>query len=474
MLDEAAVAWFKTRGISRTTLERMKVASGTTDFPGAGRLPCVVFPYYKNGKIINVKYRSYPEKNFKQLYGGEQRLYNLDAALGAERVYIVEGEIDCLSLMESGLSAPVSIPAGANGQPDYLNAAWAEGLSKSKVFVLSGDTDPPGLQCRKILAEKIGPARCSYIDWPDKDANDFLVKYGPDALKDYVSRPKPWPVPGLLTMGEIDEPPPIDTWEPGFHEWGGRIRFARGMVSIVTGQPGHGKTSLFAQIWHDILRRYDLVGCFGSFETRPKPHYRRILRQCRYRANELHLTDQQRTEADEWISDHTRWLVHPNQQPTLGWVLDAAETAVIRNNAALLQIDPWNRLVPDRGQFERETDWVSRSLDRCLDFAKGMNCHVQIIAHPAKGDFQSRKHHPCLEDISGSKHWDNKADQGIVVWRPKVYDGKERQTGAEVIQLKARYQELGYPCKLPVRLNLLTGCFEPVSQEPIDDPVNEE
>ena len=469
-MDEAAIAWAAKRGISRQTLERMKVESGLTDFPGLGKIPCIAFPYYKGKRVVNVKYRALQEKAFKQLYGGEQRLYNLDACIGAGTVYIVEGEIDALSILEAGTAGVVSVPSGAQGQHEYLDSAWVEGLSSTGSFVLAGDMDAPGLACRKQLAAKIGPARCSFIDWPDKDANDFLVKYGPDALRDYVSRAKPWPVPGLLTMGEISEPPEIETWETGFHEWGGRIKFARGMVSIVTGQPGHGKTTIFAQIWHDILRRYELIGCFGSFETRPKPHYRRILRQCRFRANELHLTDQQRIEADEWIADHTRWLVHPSQQPTLGWALDAAETAVIRNNVSVVQLDPWNRLIPDRGQFERETDWVSRSLDRCLDFAKGMNCHVQIIAHPAKGDWQSRKHHPCLEDISGSKHWDNKADQGLVVWRPKLFDGKERCTEAEVIQLKSRYQELGYPCKLPVNLNLQTGCFEPIVRniDPVD------
>lgn len=471
-MDETTIAWAAKRGISRQTLGRMKVESGSTDFPGLGRIPCIAFPYYKGERVVNVKYRALQEKAFKQLVGGQQRLYNLDEAIGQDTVYIVEGEIDVLSLVETGIcGGVVSVPSGAGGSVEYLDAAWQEGLSNTAQFVLAGDNDAPGRDCRERIAQKIGPARCSFIDWPDKDANDFLVKYGPAALADYVSRPKPWPVPGLLTMAEIKEPPEIETWETGFHEWGGRIRFARGMVSVVTGQPGHGKTTIFAQIWHDILRRYELVGCFGSFETRPKPHYRRILRQCRFRANELHLTEQQRKEADDWIADHTRWLVHPDQNQTLGWVLDAAETAVIRHGVALLQIDPWNRLIPDRGQFERETDFVSRSLDRCLDFAKGMNCHVQIIAHPAKGDFMSRKHHPSIEDISGSKHWDNKSDQGLVVWRPKLFDGKDRCTDAEVIQLKARYQELGYPCKLPVTLNLQTGCFEPVTRN--IDPVDE-
>ena len=54
MLDEGAVAWAAKRGISRQTLERMKVESGSTDFPGLGNIPCIAFPYYKGNRVVNV------------------------------------------------------------------------------------------------------------------------------------------------------------------------------------------------------------------------------------------------------------------------------------------------------------------------------------------------------------------------------------------------------------------------------------
>jgi hypothetical protein len=39
-------------------------------------------------------------------------------------------------------------------------------------------------------------------------------------------------------------------------------------------------------------------------------------------------------------------------------------------------------------------------------------------------------------------------DQGFVVHRPKMFDGKERLTKAELHHRKARFEELGYPCVL--------------------------
>jgi hypothetical protein len=36
-----------------------------------------------------------------------------------------------------------------------------------------------------------------------------------------------------------------------------------------------------------------------------------------------------------------------------------------------------------------------------------LNCHVQIIAHPAKMEGHRKGQAPLLEDIAGAKHWDN-------------------------------------------------------------------
>jgi twinkle protein len=54
-------------------------------------------------------------------------------------------------------------------------------------------------------------------------------------------------------------------------------------------------------------------------------------------------------------------------------------------------------------------------------FATDMNCHVQVLAHPAKMDGARRGQAPVLEDIAGAKHWDNVVDQGFTVHRPKMY-----------------------------------------------------
>lgn len=69
--------------------------------------------------------------------------------------------------------------------------------------------------------------------------------------------------------------------------------------------------------------------------------------------------------------------------------------------------------------------------------AHDMNCHVQVIAHPSKMDSTRRGRVPELEEISGSKNWDNMVDQGFVVHRPRFFEDGVRQTETEFWHCKS-------------------------------------
>ena len=58
-----------------------------------------------------------------------------------------------------------------------------------------------------------------------------------------------------------------------------------------------------------------------------------------------------------------------------------------------------------------------------------------------------------------SKNWDNMVDQGFVVHRPKFFEDGERQTEAEFLHRKARFEDLGYVCRLKMDLDLATGRY---------------
>ena len=470
----------RSRGISPETLDSLGVKSGTAGFR-EGKAEALFWPYVVDGEVVNWKATRIGEKGFTGMPGGRMCVHHLDE-LTSETLYIVEGEWDMASLVEAGvpLSSVTTIPNGAQistaeGDETPSGYLYAEELLERtqgtlKRIVWCGDMDGPGLGLRHVMAKIFGAARFHFVDWPEgcKDANDMLLADGPEAVFDLVTNGfLPWPVDGLYRMNELPEPPPIQTWEPGFPEWENKIRLSPGMLSVCTGHPGHGKTHLFSQIWYQVARAYQVKVAIASFETRAKPHHQRVIRTLMSGKLEKDMSDAERRWADDWINDAYLWIQEPLDKPaTLEWLLDRAEVAVVRHGCRVVQIDPWNRLEGQRARGESETDYIGRCLSAIYKFAQQMDCHVQILAHPAKMDGKFRGNAPALEDISGSKNWDNRVDQGFVVHRPNMTnDDGTRATEAVLIQRKARFEELGYPCSLDLRLNLERGRYESIDYE---------
>ena len=116
--------WFKTRGISKSTLLAVGVGEGKEFMPQTGRKENTIqFNYYMGDQLINIKYRD-GRKNFKLYKGAEKIFYNIDSIIGYDSCVIVEGEMDVLALHEAGVPNAISVPNGAtlsHNNLDYLD-----------------------------------------------------------------------------------------------------------------------------------------------------------------------------------------------------------------------------------------------------------------------------------------------------------------------------------------------------------------
>ncbi len=61
-----------------------------------------MFPYFKDGEIVNIKYRTL-DKEYRQEKDAEKVFYGLDDIHGEDAIYIVEGEMDKLALEVAGI-----------------------------------------------------------------------------------------------------------------------------------------------------------------------------------------------------------------------------------------------------------------------------------------------------------------------------------------------------------------------------------
>jgi twinkle protein len=120
-----------------------------------------------------------------------------------------------------------------------------------------------------------------------------------------------------------------------------------------------------------------------------------------------------------------------------------------------LVIDPWNEMDHARPGNMSETEYISQTLSIVRQFARDWDIHVWLVAHPTKlQKDKDGKYQICrLWDISGSAHWNNKADNGITVHR-------DYETGTTTIYvLKVRFKHVGKPGACDLIYDRVTGRY---------------
>jgi twinkle protein len=435
------VEWLMARAIDPEVAIRAGVISKHD--AGANWL---AFPYSdpETGQIVNCKYRLTGQKRFRMDEGGPLLLWNLrcltDAELfkPSEPVIITEGEMDALSAMTAGWNRVLSVPNGAPAKaddsgpidPDNDKARYApiwnarRLLDRVRTFIIATDADEPGRILAAELVRRLGPERCRFVEYPAgcKDLNDVLVAYGEAGVTRALQAAKPYPVQGLYRMSDFPEetqPEPMRLRIPDMWDcW----PVVPGRFTVVTGYPGKGKTTWMMACLADLMLQGVNI-CLGSFETTVNPIMRDTLRQHLMGCNLKRMTPEKQAQADAIIEERLTIIaqqsIDDDSDLDLDGVLELAKIAVLRDNARVVVLDPWNQIEHKRHSNETETEYVGRAIRQMKRFAKNYQVALVIVAHPAKPSFEEAKHPPSLYSIAGSAHWYNAADYGIVIHRKR-------------------------------------------------------
>jgi putative DNA primase/helicase len=216
-------------------------------------VPCIAFPYVKNGEPVNYKFRGLHEKHFRQI-GGAEKIFYRQPKIDKKRTYVFEGEFDALCAVAAGIDAAISVPDGApavkaknySAKFTYLNQD-PDPFEEVKEIVLAVDNDEPGLKLRDELSRRLGRDRCWFVTWPDgcKDANNVLRIHGVDRLRECLTQAQPFPVAEPASRLIFRRVSDIEA-KPIRWLWPGRI--ARGKVSMIAGNPGLGKSQVTASV----------------------------------------------------------------------------------------------------------------------------------------------------------------------------------------------------------------------------------
>ena len=459
-LEKTTIDWFENqRKISNNTLLRFKVTDGTEWMPIAGaEVPVICFNYYREGKLVNTKFRG-KGKDFKMIKGAELVFYNLDAIKDEKVAYIVEGEIDCLSLYEAGIYNAVSVPNGAskgNQKLEYLDNCWQYFEGKEQIILFT-DGDEAGYSLREELARRLGYERCLKVNYPEncKDANEVLMRYGKDTLKKVCENVDYFPIEGVLTVGEdlIDEI--YRFWEHGYPmgEKSGienldeYISFMGGQYTTVTGIPSSGKSEIIDFIAASLVNNHGWKFGVSSFENQPASLHATKLMEKLYGASFAfrkdpndRLTQLQFEQGVLKLHDHFTFVNISKADVTLDGLLEKFAELVRVKGCKGFIIDPWNYIEHLIPAGYTETQYISECLTKIKNFCLKYMAHIFLVAHPTKlqKDKATGKYEvPTLYSISGSAHFYNKTDNGMTVYR-------DFETNVVTIYIqKVRYSWLG-------------------------------
>lgn len=472
--EDSIISYFNGRGITAEVVQKMQIAQRLTMF-GKKTAKAIAFPYYYDGKVVNIKYRT-SDKQFKQVYQGAKVLYNHDVLSKCdEYVIITEGEIDALSYMQAGLECVVSVPDGApnadaknvDGKLSFIDEFYDD-FSHIKRIYLAVDNDPNGRRLREELARRLGKSRCSVITFPEgvKDANEYLVKCGASALKATIDTATPYPIEGIHTILEYGENLdeifasgyPVFS-NTGYERFDRLIKFPEGQLTIITGIPGHGKSVFLENVANRLALKHGWRFAWYTPEHSAASHAHRLIEnhvgKPMLPGYNGRMSKEEYDKAKVFLADHHYYIVPDNETYSVEDVLGRAEYLVGRYGVKSIVIDAYNQLEHTLSKGETETVYVSRFLNSLKFWAREHGVHFFLVAHPTKmqksageqrgGTNANRYDVPTLYSIAGSAHFYNIPDNGFTVYRDIDVNGQTKGTRVYVQKVKFDWQGgIGY------------------------------
>ena len=460
--------WFKTRGISKQTLDDLKVTEGPEWMPQTQKTENVIkFNYFMGSELTNVKYRD-GRKNFKLYKGAEKVFYNIDSIVGFEYCIIVEGEMDVLALHEAGITNAISVPNGATlntNNLDYLDSCIDYFDDKDKV-ILACDSDEAGQALQTELIRRLGSETCHIATFEDcKDANEYLLKYGKEKLSERISKAKPVPLENVTTFRDVEDEVTDfvkNGFKPGFQiglqNFDEIFSTYTGQFITVTGIPSSGKSDFVDQMVVGYNNNYGWKTAFASPENQPTYlHAHKLLRK-----TWQGMPTKEDIGGDRWnqIADHcnSNYFHIDMERYTLDSVLRKGAELVKRKGIKCLVIDPFNK-VRDVGGSDDVNRYTMEYLQKIEIFAKKYDVLVFIVAHPTKM-YKNQKtgeiDEPTMYSIKGGGEWYDASYHGILVHR----NYENNTVKAKV--LKVKFQNLGTnQAEAHFKWDPKSGCFIP-------------
>ncbi|MGI6069090.1 MAG: CHC2 zinc finger domain-containing protein [Blautia sp.] len=428
------ITYWGRRGISRRVIDYLDIRE---DEHGNG-----VFNFYDTNDVLTmVKYR--PAKTIEK-GGGQPKtwcqpgsdtasvLFNMNRVNTSKPLLICEGETDCASAIEAGYTNTVSVPLGA-GNLHWIEENW-DWLNTFDSILIWSDNDAAGTKMRRECIYRLGTWRTKYIETPQfierekgkrvplKDINDCLQIGGREFVRKLIADAKDVPVKSVIDYSDIEE---LDISEMDGVVTGIKpldqqlIKIFYGTLTILSGRPGSGKTSIIDQTIARTIDSGNSVFLFSKEmpERMSANWFNTII------AGRRNMTERTTKEGKKYYivpgyvqkkmqSYYSKkLLIYKDDEPNdIDSVMRSAEECVRKYGAKLIVLD--NLMMLDLKCSENDKNTAQTNLiNTLIKFASKYNVAVVLIAHPRKT--QDTNSDIEMYDISGSSNIINLAMRSI-------------------------------------------------------------
>lgn len=424
---DKAVLYLESRAISAEVAKKYEITVH------ARHENTLVFPFFDEKGILQmIKYRDteyFSGKKFIDKDGKERKspkewieencrpiLFGMKQCNDKfDRIVMTEGQLDSLSVATADIENAVSVPNGSQGM------TWVpycfDWVSRFEEIVVFGDFEKGHMTLLDDIRKRF-PNKIMHVREQDyrgcKDANELLQKHGKDAVRQAVENAVPAPVNRVLSLAEVEsvniyELPKLKTGISRLDRtlYGG-LPF--GMVCIIAGKRGDGKSTLASQIMANAVEQdlatfsYSgelpnyLYKSWFDFQVAGRNHI--IENQTEYGTVNRFITNKNQELINSWYLDRSyiydNRIIDSDEKEDL---LKSVEQAIMQYGIKVVLIDNlMTAMYIDELRGSDKYDKQGLFVRKLTEIAIRYDVLILLVAHRRKNNFTS----DANDEISGS------------------------------------------------------------------------